>query len=332
MKMKEKGVKLNDISISKWKFNKKWVYSVTYDEALSELEQFVIPTHEKFGIPGHIEVVAGHIGVERQIGASSYNGFHHMSTAEMRDLVSIGWGVGNHSWSHMVVADDPELELLKARLTIEDAIGRGVTVYCAPGSNANLTPFVIEKAKEYGYLAGMGIYDQLNFADGDDLFFLNRPPLHELFSDLYESIFDPFRRISHAKQQNGWIIDYLHCPLVEAAHDHKDCTAAHHYERFETVTSEGKYDCWFANPDDVVDYRYMRKFLKLSQTAPDTFKVSLDGLPTQVMNRELTFTVESSFPVHVKLNGACVPAWEFSNGVWAFNTKVKTGDLFNIVN
>ncbi|MCL2516981.1 MAG: polysaccharide deacetylase family protein [Oscillospiraceae bacterium] len=315
------------LDTTKWKYNKTWVYSITYDEALSELHRFVIPHHEHFGIPGHLEAVVGHMGVERQIGASSYNGFHHMSPAEMREMIAAGWGVGNHSWSHFNVADDPELELLKAREVLEDAIGRAVTVYCAPGSNANLTPFIIDKAKEYGYLAGMGIYDRLNFPDSEDLFFLNRPPLHETFSDLFESIFDPFRRIQQAKKNNGWIIDYLHCPLETAVHDYKDCSAAHHYERLETVTTEGKYDCWFANPDDVVDYRYMRRYAKLQETDANTFKINLEGLPKQVMNRELTFTVQSPHPVTVTLNGNAVSTWQLENGVWAFNAKVEDGDV-----
>ena len=332
--MKPKEIELGDISVSKWKYAKKWVYSITYDEALSELERYVIPHHEKFGIPGHVEVVAGHIGVVRNIGESSYNGFHHMSADELRGLLRLGWGIGCHSWDHLDVAADPELELLKSREVLEEAIGRAVTVYTAPGSNCNLTPYIAKKAKEYGYLAGMGIFDQLNLADSDtdDIFTLQRPPLHEKFSDLYESAFDPFKRISQAKKQNGWVIDYLHCPLEKAVHDFKDCTAAHHHERLEAVTHEGKYDCWFANPDDAVDYRYMRRFAKLSKTAANTFAVSLDGLPGRVMNRELTFAVHSPWPVRAAVNGVLARVWPLSNGVWAFCSEISDGATIKIIN
>ena len=58
--------------------------------------------------------------------------------------------------------DDPDLELRQARETIEEAIGRPVTVYTAPGSNENLTPEMLAKLPEYGYLAGMSITDDIN--------------------------------------------------------------------------------------------------------------------------------------------------------------------------
>src|SRR4051794_41775518 len=87
------------LTIAPWKYGKQWVYSITYDEALSELHRFAVPYHEEFGIPGHAEAVAGHIGKGRQLGQSSYNGYHHMGPEELRDLVARGWGGGNHSWS-----------------------------------------------------------------------------------------------------------------------------------------------------------------------------------------------------------------------------------------
>ena len=321
-----------NITVSKWKYAKEWVYSVTYDEALYELHKFVIPHHEEFGIPGHVEVVSGHIGMIRQIGSSSYNGFRHMSGAELRELLSYGWGAGCHSWSHGDVAADFELELLKARETLEDAVGQPITVYTAPGSNVNLKPDIAEKAKEYGYLAGMGIFDQLNRADSDteDLFLLQRPPLHEKFSDLYESEFDAYKRITQAKKSNGWIIDYLHCPLETAAHDFKDCTAAHHFERLKAVAEEGKYDCWFANPDDAVDYRYMRRHVSFENLGGDIYKLSLYGLPDRVKNRELTFVVTSARYMNIEYNGTKIYTWRLDPAHYAFNCPVKNGDMIKI--
>src|SRR5579872_7405630 len=66
------------LTICNWKYGKQWVYSITYDEALEELHRFAVPHHEEYGIPGHVEAVAGHIGKVRQLGQSSYNGYHHM--------------------------------------------------------------------------------------------------------------------------------------------------------------------------------------------------------------------------------------------------------------
>ena len=108
------------LSICPWKYDNLWVYSITYDEALVELNRFAIPYHEQFRIPGHVEAVAGHIGQVRQIGQSSYNGFHHMDGAELKDLIARGWGVGNHSWSHEIITPETvEQEVGQAKEVLE---------------------------------------------------------------------------------------------------------------------------------------------------------------------------------------------------------------------
>ena len=56
------------LRIADWKHGKRWVYSITYDEALAELHEFAVPIHDSLGVPGHVEAVAGHIGVVRQLG------------------------------------------------------------------------------------------------------------------------------------------------------------------------------------------------------------------------------------------------------------------------
>src|SRR2546421_6502837 len=109
------------LSITPWKWGKRWVYSITYDEALSELHRFAVPLHEELGVPGHVEAVAGHLGTVRQIGQSSYNGFRHMDAAELRDLIARGWGVGNHSWSHdLIDPDRVDLEIGRAKEALEE--------------------------------------------------------------------------------------------------------------------------------------------------------------------------------------------------------------------
>ncbi|MBP6965304.1 MAG: polysaccharide deacetylase family protein [Armatimonadetes bacterium] len=273
--------------IATWKHGKAWVYSITYDEALADLARFVIPIHQELGIPGHVEVVAGHIGAVRQLGESSFNGMRHMNAAELRGLIAMGWGVGCHSWSHGTVMDDPDRELRQARETVQDAIGRPVTVYTSPGTNENLTADVQEKLREYRYLAGLSITDDINYPDVADLLWVNRVPIHERYWGVFDSAFDAHKRIRQAQDAHGWIVDYCHCPLEKAVHDYKDCTAAHHRERLETVVSEGGERCWYADPDEVVDYRYMRRHARLEGNV-----LRLEGLPDQVQCRELTFEAD----------------------------------------
>ena len=78
------------LRICDWKHDKRWVYSITYDEALADLHRFTIPHHEDLGVPGHVEVVVGQIGEVRNIGTSTFNGFRHMNAGELKELIARG--------------------------------------------------------------------------------------------------------------------------------------------------------------------------------------------------------------------------------------------------
>ncbi|MCC6730998.1 MAG: polysaccharide deacetylase family protein [Chthonomonadales bacterium] len=285
------------LTICDWKHGKSWVYSVTYDEALDELHRYAVPFHEELGIPGHVEAVAGHIGQVRQLGQSSYNGFHHMGPDGLRDLVERGWGVGNHTWSHELVRpDNVDVEIGRAKEVLEEACGSRVPLYCAAGNNANMSAHVLAACRKYGYLGAMSITDALN-RPGDELFWLNRTPLHEQFYEPFFSEYDPYRNIRHAQAERGWIIDYCHCPLEEAVHPNKDCSAAHLRQRFETVLAEGRDDVWCANPDEVIDYHRTRRHTRV-ETVRETgderaYRLRFDGLPEQVACRALTIEVDA---------------------------------------
>lgn len=322
------------VTIAPWKYGKQWVYSVTYDEALADLHRFVIPAHQDCGIPGHVEVVAGQIGEIRDIGGSSYDGMRHMNAEELKELVTMGWGVGCHSWSHHTVMDDPDRELRQARERIEEAIESPVTIYCSPGNNDNLTPEVQRLLPGYGYLGGMSITDDLNRPDDEDLIWINRVPLHERYWGPFDSYYDPFKRIHQAKAERGWIVDYLHCPLETAIHLYKDVTEAHHRERLETIAAQGGSECWYANPDEVVDYRYLRRHTKLvSCEAQGCFRVSIDSLPGRVANRELTIEIHTHHTAEVlcvQVNGVRVSPVPAKAGVLHLTIPVADGTEITI--
>lgn len=280
------------LTICDWKHGKRWVYSITYDEALEELHRFAVPYHEEFGIPGHVEAVAGHLGKVRQIGQSSYNGFHHMGPEGLRDLLARRWGVGNHSWSHEVIGPgDVQRELGDAKKLLEDAIGAPVPLFCAPGSNVNMADHVLEAARRFGYLGAMSITDALN-RPGDELFWLNRTPLHEQYYEPFYSAYDPYRNIRFAQEDGGWIIDYCHCPLETAVHPNKDCSEAQLRRRFETVLAEGGDEVWCANPDEVINYHVTRRHATIETLAqgPDEhrYRLRIADLPPTVTCTELT--------------------------------------------
>ncbi len=318
------------LSIAPWKYGKDWVYSITYDEALADLKRFVIPVHQELGMPGHVEVVAGQIGKIRRCGKSSYNGMRHMNAKELRELVSMGWGIGCHSWSHGMVMDDPDRELRKAKEKIENAIKIPVKIYTAPGSNDNLTKEVQEKLLEYGYLAGLSITDDINRPDNKNLLWINRIPIHERYWGFFNSAFDAYKRIKQAQEEHGWIVDYCHCPLEKPVHEYKDCTAAHHRKRLETVVSEGGNNCWYANPDDVVDYRYMRRSTHIKQKTGNGrhFIIHLKSLPASIQNHELTFELHCSLPqevAEIQIDGRKINIIPILPGTGQFTVPVKDG-------
>lgn len=283
-----------------WKHGKRWAYSVTYDEALVELFDYTVPLHEELGIPGHVEVVVGHMGEVRQIGQSSYNGYRHMSAAELRQVIAMGWGVGNHSWSHGDVAADLDLEIRQAKQVLEDAIGHRVVTYTAPGDNNNMKPVILEALRVHGYLCGLSITDEVNRPDCN-LWFLGRTSnLHQGFAP-FHSAFDPHHRLTQAARENGWIVDYCHCPSPKIPHENKDVYIHEHRARLEAVLEGGGDDVWTATVEEIVDYILCRRHAQV-RTGRDEkgqwWELSLRDLPAPVACRQLT--VDINVPVALR--------------------------------
>lgn len=280
------------ISVCPWLGDRRWVYSITFDESLSDLHRFVVPLLAEHTVPGHLEVVAGQIGEIRHVGTSSYNGMKHMSAEELREMVDLGWGIGNHSWSHGAVnTETVDQELGEAKVVLEEAAGQPITVYCAPGSNLNMNEGALEGCRRFGYVGAMSITDALNRPEDDDLLWLNRTFLHHQGYGPFFSEFDPYRNIQHAQRDSGWIIDYLHCPLETPIHPNKDCSADQLRERIETIIGEGGKDVWLATVEEPLDYRYTRRHVRLKTDGQSRYQISAEGLPHGVTRRTVTISV-----------------------------------------
>ncbi len=328
-----------NLSICPWKYGKRWVYSITYDEALADLHRFAVPMHEEYGIPGHVEVVVGQMGEIRNIGNSSFNGYRHMNGTELRDLIARGWGVGNHSWSHEVIA--PEMvdrEIGRAKEVLEEALGEPIIFYCSPGDNTNMAEHVLEACRRHNYLGAMSLTDALNLP-GDELFWINRTALHDHYYPPFYSAYDPYRNIRQAQEMQGWIIDYCHCPLETAVHPNKDCSEAQLRQRLETVLSEGGDAVWCAVPEEALSYHLMRRHAQIEvvgrngthdDDANDQhYRIALPDLPEQVPYRSLT--LEVSVPAawcrdpRVSADGQELAAEVVRPGVLRVTTPVRDG-------
>ena len=336
------------LSICPWKYGKRWVYSITYDEALADLHRFAIPMHEEYRIPGHAEVVVGQLGEIRNIGNSSFNGYRHMNAGELRDLLARGWGVGNHSWSHEIIT--PEMvdrEIGHAKQVLEEAIGEAIILYCSPGNNTNMADHVLDACRRYGYLGAMSLTDALNLPS-DELFWINRTALHDHYYPPFYSAFDPYRNIRQAQELQGWLIDYCHCPLETAVHPNKDCSEAQLRLRLETVLSEGGDAVWCAVPEEVLSYHLMRRHVRIEtveggearvgtvggRLSPQRFCIALPGLPSQVQYS--TLTLEAVVPAawcrdpRVVVDGQDVPAEVVQPGVLRLTIPVRDGTRIEV--
>ena len=334
------------LNICPWKYGKRWVYSITYDEALADLHRFAVPMHEEYGIPGHVEVVVGQLGEVRNIGASSFNGYRHMNADELRDLLARGWGVGNHSWSHEIITPETvEREIGHAKEILGEALGEAIILYCSPGDNTNMADHVLEACRRYGYLGAMSLTDALNLP-GDELFWINRTALHDYYYPPFYSAYDPYRNIRQAQAVQGWLIDYCHCPLETAVHPNKDCSEAQLRKRIETVLSEGGDAVWCAVPEEALSYHLMRRHARVeaedegetgntggkssdSKEEAQRFRIDLPGLPEQVPYRSLS--LEASVPAawcrdpRVVVDGRELSAEVVRPGVLRFTSPVREG-------
>lgn len=340
------------LSICPWKYGKRWVYSITYDEALADLHRFAIPMHEEYGMPGHVEVVVGQMGEIRNIGNSSFNGYRHMNADELRDLLARGWGVGNHSWSHEIITPETvEREIGHAKQVLEEALGEPIILYCSPGDNTNMAYHVLEACRRYGYLGAMSLTDALNLP-GDELLWINRTALHDHYYPPFYSAYDPYRNIRQAQAVQGWLIDYCHCPLETAVHPNKDCSEAQLRQRLETVLSEGDDAVWCAVPEEALSYHLMRRHARVesvgdretgggggagetggkatdSKEEAQRFRIGLPELPEQVPYRSLT--LEANVPAawcrdpRVVVDGRELSAEVVRPGVLRFTSSVQDG-------
>src|SRR5207244_732590 len=95
---------------------------------------------------------------------------------------------------------------------------------------------------------------------------------------------------------NGWIIDYCHCPLEKAVHPNKDCSEAQLRRRLETVLSEGGDAVWCANPDEVIFYHTTRRHTRIEPVRiigeEQVYRIDAAGVPNLVVCRTLTLEAE----------------------------------------
>tara|TARA_B100001123_G_scaffold442047_2_gene584672 strand:- start:16843 stop:17877 length:1035 start_codon:yes stop_codon:yes gene_type:complete len=288
------------VTLCTWKNDAPFAYSMTYDEGTVDTLANALPIHEKYGIPGHLDVVAGQLGRPRDAFASSLNGYWHMGVDELKFLMEKGWGVGNHSWSHYVYPCHPGLDLYReivwSKYRLEDMLDFPVRIFTIPNDVYNYE-VVLPTIKEH-YLACAFIEGGPNRDEFD---------LYKIGNCLVAS--DGFRprpqwpeelkteNLSLEFVKGSWVYETSHLCLWNVPQAHKCVTPEYMDERFKRLheISDGKM--WAAKPDDVIDYELMRRNIQIENVRHSDGKVSFDVAgewPVGIMNCTVTLRLSNS--------------------------------------
>jgi len=289
-----------EIIICQWKYDAPFAYSITYDEGTVDTIANALPIHEEFGIPGHVNVVVGQLGQKRHAFCSSLNSYFHMGVDELKFLLSKGWGVGNHSWSHYVYPCQPGLNLYReivwSKYRLEDMLDYPVRIFAIPNDSFNYAP-VIDLVKQH-YLACVNIEGSPN-RDGFDLYNIGnfimgsgeipkRPGWPEELKT---------ENLSMEFLFGSWLYETTHLVMWNVPQDHKCVTPEYLVRRFEKLMDISNRKMWAAKPDDIIDYTLLRRSLKIenvrSENGDIIFEVTGDW-PVGVINSFLTLRVSGS--------------------------------------
>ncbi len=286
------------LRVETWKHGWRWVYSVTYDEAVQSLLEHAVPLHRQHGIPGMVALDAELLAEDGQLRLSSRGSEHgrYLNVGEIQELQRHGWSVASLGPScEGERAPTRGAPTREARVALEQLVGAPVMVLTVStiDHHHGFTPAEIQQA---GYLGVFILEDRLNYNHVDEDFHaLGRSAMYTVEGlPLPARTYDPYWRLHQARDTEGWLVDSARLVSEEPADPERDITPALLAERFAKVAEVG--DVWRATPDEVIDYILLRRAAHpRGYRATDdaiTFWMEAPRIPERVQNRELTFTMD----------------------------------------
>lgn len=287
------------LRVETWKYGKRWVYSVTYDEAVKSLLDLTLPLHRQHGFPGTVAVAEGRVANGKSARTDTGGGVEdYLDQGEVQALLWEGWSVVGLWPSHMSPEDRaptrgaPTEEL---REELEGLIGAPVTAL-AVATIDHHHGMLPEEIAQAGFLGVFTMEDRLNYNHVDEDFYaLGRSALYTVEGlPLPARTYDPYWRLHQARDTEGWLVDSAQLVSEEPADPERDVTPAILGERFAKVAEVG--DVWYAVVNDVIDYILLRRTAHpRGYCATDdaiSFYMEAPRIPERVQNRELTFTLD----------------------------------------
>jgi len=270
-------------------------YSMTYDEGFIDVLANAYPIHQKYNIPGHLDVVAGQLGQRRDCFGSSMNGIFHLGIEHLKFLISEGWSVGNHSWSHFVYPRQPGLdmyrEVIYSKYYLEDKLGVPITHFAIPNDNYNYEP-ALPYIKQANYNSCQAVDGGVNCDNVDLLKISNfmiasgkiksRPGWPEKL--LTENI--TFEDI-----KNGWLCETTHLVQPHPIQDWKNVSCEDLERRFVKLLEITDKKMWAAVPEDIVDYILLRRNVTIKKMKDGEYELTVN-FPVGIRNRHLSFNLD----------------------------------------
>jgi hypothetical protein len=279
---------------------------MTYDEGFVEILSNALPIHEKYGFPGHCDVVSGQLGQQRKAWLSSMNTFHHMGKDELISLIDKGWGIGNHSYSHYVYPYQKGLDLYRevvwSKYTLEDTLGIPVRIFTIPNDSYNYEP-VLPLVKQY-YMGCVYIDGGLN-DENLNLFKINNnmvgskpqykfPDNHQKETPYNWPATLRTENLAYEELRGNWLLDTTHAVGEHVGQWHKNISPRDLEKRFEKLTMISNGSIWAAKPDDIIDYILMRRNTTVSyeKNQDNSYTISFKHTPVVGMvNRNLSISL-----------------------------------------
>ncbi len=283
------------LTVCRFKNDAPFAYSITYDEGFIDVLANAYPIHKKLDIPGHLDVVAGQLGRRRDCFGSSLNGIFHMDAEHLRFLISEGWSVGNHSYSHFSYPHHPGLDMYRevvySKYYLEDQIGIPVTHFAVPNDKFNYMP-ALPYIKQAGYLSCQHIEGGVNYDDVDLLKIGNfmvasgkiRPR-----TGWPEKLLT--KNIDLKAVKDGWLCETTHLVQPYPVQDWKNISADDLKKRFEKMLEISKGKVWAATPNEVVDYILLRRNTKVKKLKENEYFLDVN-FPVGVNKRMLSLKAE----------------------------------------
>ena len=326
------------IEIAPWLDDRRFAYSITYDEGLVEILGFAWRLQRDFGIPGHINAFGSRLGwLEGDTSAgflqSLWNLRKYAEAGQLRDLHAEGWSLGCQYGGGQGGQD--AAVLAADRQGLEDCLGSEVaSLAFADGTTWQANA---EAARAAGYRWLMPVYDDLNPADqADDV--IRRSPLYHRGPAPNRLANDPYRLLARAADTRGWQVDVVRLVDRYPTNPIRDCTPAELEHRFRAVREIGAGSVWLANPETVAAYRAGRTAIRLEPVMAGRTEAAWtvrQAAGRKAASTALTFlvTLDPQWQAPRAYVGAVPVALQPAGetGRWRFTAQTVTGQRLRVV-